>query len=249
MNIENTNYFEQAITRVTQQFKGKINIERIMIIWEQGLQELQKAFLDILTINDVDSATGYNLDVIGDIVGQPRGLIQISSTGFFGFKQDPGAYTYGTLHDDSGGIWYSLDDPESGNVLLNDTNYEMFLKSKIIHNNTGSTPEDIIQAVKYIFQTDIVELFEGGTDPSEPAVITLNIGRPWNDPNLSLFPGLDETAIADRLIPRPVGVRIEYVDTTISKTLTSTDKWEEASIKLHQSPNRIYPDNVWTEDT
>jgi hypothetical protein len=247
MEFKNLDYHLVSKDRVTHQFKDSLNVDRLSKVWNGGFQEAQEALLDITNINNVDTALGKNLGVIGDIVGQPRGLLQISTKGYFGFLQDTGAKTFGSFKNDKGGVYYSLDDPVSGNVKLNDIDYRLFVKSKIILNNTGGTPEDIIAAAKYIFQTDIVELFEGGTDPDETAVMTLNIGRAWNDPDTTLFPDLDETVIADRLLPVPVGVRIEYTDVNVSETLGPVNYWWNiASLNLYSTANTTLPSNLGT---
>lgn len=247
MELEKLDYHQIVKDRITNQFKHSLNIERLNKVWTNGFQELQETLLDIANINNVDTALGKNLEIIGEIVGQPRGLLQISTSGYFGFEQDPGAKSFGSLKNGRGGIYYSLDDPASGNVKLNDTDYRLFVKSKIILNNTGSTPEDIIAAARYIFQTDTVELFEGGTDPEEPGVMTLNIGRAWNDPEATFFPDLDETVIADRLLPIPVGVRIEYTDVNVSETLDPVNYWWNiASLNLYYTANTTLPSNLGT---
>ncbi len=99
MNFEEKDYLQIANSRITWQFQDSPNLETLIKIWLQGYQEIQKSLIDIQLINDVDLASGVQLDVIGDIVGQPRQLVSISSTGFFGFLEDPGAKTFGTLKD------------------------------------------------------------------------------------------------------------------------------------------------------
>lgn len=246
MDLQELDYLQVISERITHQFQGALNIDRLNKVWSSGYQEVQKSLLDISQINDVDTARGKNLEVIGDIIGQPRGLLEVSTSGHFGFLQDVGAKSFGSVYNDRGGTYYSLYDPESGNVSLNDVDYRLFVKSKIILNNTGGTPENIIQAAKYVFQTDIVELFEGIPDSDEPAVLTLNIGRDWNDPDLTFFPDLDETVIADRLLPIPVGVRVEYIDTTATETLNTVNTWNGASTNLYYTVNTTLPSTMGT---
>ena len=248
MEFEKFDYQALVEERITYQFKGALNIERLTRVWTEGFQEIQDTLLAMPQINDVETARGKNLEVIGDIVGQPRGLLQISSTGHFGFESDPGAKSFGSVKNDRGGVYYSLRDPESGSIELKDTDFRLFVKSKIVQNNTGSTPEDIIKAAEFIFQTEEVELFEG-TDSDELAVLTLNIGRAWNDEDATFFPGLDETAIADSLLPKPAGVRIDYIDTNVKETLDPVDYWWNiASLNLYHTANTALPTNLDTTD-
>jgi len=242
VDLQEIDYLVEAIGRSTTQFSDSVNIKKLLQIWLEGNQELQRSLIDISKINDVDLASGYQLDVIGNIVGQPRELLSISSSGFFGFLDDLGARSFGSVNNENGGIYYSLYDPDTGNVRLNDLLYRLFIKTKIIQNNAGSTPEEIIQATKFLFQTENVELYEGGTDPDEPAVITLYIGRQWNDTSATFFPGLDETSIADRLLPRPAGVRIEYVNESVREPQDAADNWwYDASLTLYHSAHTVFP--------
>lgn len=211
--FDEISYLDIARTRYTDQFKNSANFDILMIIWMFGFQDLQKEFISLLSIKDVDRAKGVQLDIIGDIVGQPRTLESIDSTGFFGFQSDPGAQPFGTLEDGSGGVYSSLyESGSAGTIALPDGSYRAFIKAKILSNNTGGTPEDVIAATMALFSVETVEILN---DPSESGVFSLYIGRAWNDPNGTSFPGLDETIIAERLLPKPVGVRIEYSNTPL----------------------------------
>lgn len=230
-------YQDQARERVTQQFKDKPNVDNLLKIWLDGNQELEQTYLDIEEIKDINEASGVQLDNIGNIIGQFRDLVDISASGYFGFDSDPGAKPFGSIDNNQGGLYYSIDDPETGTIQLSDGFYKVFLRAKIAQNNAGTNAEEIIQVTQAIFDSDIVELFDGGSDANEPAVFTLNIGRDWNDPTLSVFPGLDETQIADRLIPRAAGVRIEYINTQVAPTLGAVENWETASNGLYFTAN------------
>lgn len=231
-------YLEEARSRITYQFKESDNLDTLMRIWLNGYQEIQKTLLEIQLINDVDVAQGKQLDIIGDIVGQPRELVDVSATGFFGFLEDPGAKPFGSLDNGGGGLWYSIKDPSTGAIELADDLYRLFIKAKIRNNNTGGTPEEIIAATKDIFKVSAVELREGDPEGNEPAIFTLTIGRKWNDEELSVFPGLDETDIANRLLPIPAGVRVLYIDNPV---FFSVDSWVNASDNLYQLANVILP--------
>lgn len=234
------NYIEEAEERVTEQFKNKPNFLNLIRLWVDGYSEIQQTLLDIEDIKDIEESSGVQLDNIGNIIGQPRELTNISATGFFGFESDLGAQPFGSIGNERGGLYYSLRDPESatGVIGLSDSLYKTFLRSKIVQNNAGGTPEEIIQVVKSIFNPSYVELYEGGTDPDEPAVFTLNVGREWNDPVLTVFPGLDETQVATRLIPKPAGVRIEFINVTVTPTLEAVSLWEQAANNLYRTTNQ-----------
>ncbi len=245
MDFTEKDYLEEARSRITYQFKSSNNLDNLLNIWLQGYQDLQKTLLDIRLINDVETASGVQLDNIGEIVGQPRELINVTSTGYFGFEEDTSAKTFGSTDNSSGGLYYSLGDPVTGNILLADPLYRLFVKAKIRNNSSGGTPEEVIAATKDLFQTNHVELLEGNPDDeTEGAVFSLYIGRPWNDPEQTVFPGLDEADIASRILPRPVGVRIIFTDVGVTETLNSVDNWSFASDELYTLANVTYPSTL-----
>lgn len=244
MNFDETDYLEQARARITWQFEDSPNLDTLIKIWLEGYQDLQETLLNIRLINDVDTASGAQLDVIGEIVGQPRQLINVSATGYFGFEEDPGAKSFGSLKNPQGGFYYGLDDPGSGTIILFDDVYRTFIKAKIINNNAGGTPEEVIAATRDIFSTSTVELLEGDPDDLEGAIFALGIGRPWNDTNLTVFPGLDETDIANRLLPKPAGVRIIYIDVLVGETLEVVETWKTASDILYTLANVTYLNTI-----
>lgn len=232
-------YIDVARERYTDQFKESVNIDSVMQIWLQGYQELQQEALDLVNINDIETASGAQMDVIGDIVGQPRELVDVSTTGYFGFQSDNGAKKFGSVDNSEGGLYFSKQQGgDSGSIQLSDGIYRAFIQNKIVSNNSQATPEDVIKAAKLLFSVKTVELIEnsGGA-----ASFTLFIGRPWNDPEESSYVGLDETVIAERLLPRPAGVRIEYADVGIQAPLNAVDKWVAASDRLYQVANVILP--------
>lgn len=240
--FDTIDYLDVARTRYTDQFKDAPNFDYLMIVWMLGYQEIQNVFLNMLSMNDIDQAYGYQLDIIGDIVGQPRTLEDIDSTGFFGFALDSGALPFGSTSNGSGGLYISINQEDARGIIeLPDNLYRTFIKAKIVSNNAGGTPEEVIQAARALFSVDTVELLE---DNTESGLFSLYIGRPWNDEDLTAFPGLDETVIAKRLLPIPVGVRIDFVDVGISDTIQAVNAWVDASDQLYVLANQTLPANI-----
>lgn len=55
-----------------QQFHGKEKIEALIAAFARQLQEIQDAFDDLENLTDIDTATGQNLDMVGNIVSLTR---------------------------------------------------------------------------------------------------------------------------------------------------------------------------------
>lgn len=74
MTLEHvTNHVEQALDRLTQQFKGKPNVETVVSALASPTQDIEDALWQLFSERDVETATGVQLDAIGNLVGQPRG--------------------------------------------------------------------------------------------------------------------------------------------------------------------------------
>lgn len=240
MDTEVKDYIDIERSRVTSQFEERINIDNLLQVWTDGFQELQKTCFDIFNIPDIDTAKGYQLDVIGEIVGQPRDLVDIGLAQYFGFEDDVTALPYGSVYNKLGGIYFSLNKKLTGNVTLTDQFYRYFIKAKIVQNTAQGSPEDIISTLQNLFQAGVVEITQDGI-----ANFTVNLdGRPWSDPTSSIYPGMDEAELALKFMPKPAGVSVEFIDVGIHGTEIAVDRWKVASDKLWNTANYVIPDNL-----
>ncbi len=152
-----------------------------------GIQSIQPAF-------DLNQAVGKQLDVLGQWIGQERTVENVLVLGFFGFADDPAALGFGERTDISvGGIWYNLGETFTGSTVLNDGDYLTILKARIVKNQSNGTPNDIENALNYIFDVPCT-LVDNGT-----LNVTINISEPITSTAEALLSGLD-------ILPRPAGV-------------------------------------------
>lgn len=68
-----TDHSIRAISRLSSQFKGKENIEKLIKIFTDELQEIEDAQFQLLLLRSVSTSTGVQLDNIGEHVGALRG--------------------------------------------------------------------------------------------------------------------------------------------------------------------------------
>lgn len=114
-------------------------------------EDVQDAIRQLMQDRSIDTAVGKQLDIIGDIVGQPRDLTDVSELDWFGFDGAQGANSYGTTLDTmTGGFYYDVNESLLGNLTLTDDQYRVLIKAKIMKNTTSSTPEDVIAFLKYV---------------------------------------------------------------------------------------------------
>lgn len=205
--VEQIDYLTEAQERLTSQFQDKENINLLLelLIWQQ--YELQQVFTDLIQKRSIDTATGATLDILGDIVGQPRELIDAELIEYFAFNGYPLAASYGDLNNSSlGGQYWDLNKSLAGNILLTDEQYRLFIKAKIMKNTTSATPNEFLNFIKFVFNapTSLI-LAEGGAE------FTILVGK-----ELSAFEQVLLTYVSNKagynsyFVPKPVGVRINF---------------------------------------
>lgn len=200
-------YLETARSRVTELFKEKPIFDNYLQLLINENIELQEVFKDLKQKRSIDTATGVQLDSIGNIVGQPRELIDTALLDYFAFQGYPDAMPYGDLDNTSlGGLYYSLGTPLAGNTLLNDEQYRLFIKAKIIKNSTNVTPNQFLDFIKFVFGVEVNNVIAEGS-----AEFTILLGK-----NLSSFERVllnyvsYSSGYPSRFIPKPIGVRVNY---------------------------------------
>ena len=92
------------------------------------------------------------LDLIGEIVGQPRELIDIDILEFLDSN----------IHQEVWGmllivvlVFFSSGQSTKGNIVLSDDMYRLFIRAKIAKNVTRATPEDIMSFCNFIFESNL----------------------------------------------------------------------------------------------
>lgn len=200
-------YLAEARDRVTEQFKEKGVFDRYLQLLIEQQSSLQQVFKDLIQKRSVDEATGETLDVIGRIVGQPRELISANLFKFFGFQGALAADTFGELGVSGvGSRFFNLGESQSGNVLLDDPTYRLFIKAKILKNRTASTPEEFLTFVNFLFGTETSAILSEGE-----ASYTILFGRELSPFEQVLLNYVSTSqGYESRLIPKTVGVRVNF---------------------------------------
>jgi hypothetical protein len=200
-------YLEEARERATEQFKDRVVFDKYLQLMLYSNIELQLVFKDLMQKRSIDTATGAQLDIIGDIVGQPRELIDTSLIEFFAFDGVLDAQPYGDLNNSAvGGFYYSLGDPLSGNTLLNDDQYRLFIKAKIIKNNTNCTPNQLLNFISFVFGVEINNIVAEGQ-----ASFTVMVGKELNSFEKALLTYTSTyNGYTSPFVPKPVGVGVNF---------------------------------------
>lgn len=205
-NYVDIDYLNVARDQITEQFKNKQVLDKYLDLIIHQQYAISQVFKDLLQKRSIDEATGAQLDIIGEIVGQPRELINADQFEWFGFQGALKAGSFGTLDNPATGArFWDINTPQAGNITLDDETYRLFIKAKIIKNTTAATPEEFIAFVNYVFGTDQTYITEG------IAEFTVYFGRPLTDVETVLLNYVSYSqGYPSRFIPKPVGVRVNF---------------------------------------
>jgi tRNA pseudouridine-54 N-methylase len=186
---------------------------------------------DLIQKRSLDFAEGEQLDVIGRILGQPRQLFDSVIVRYFGFQGATGASPYKEVADTERtfGPWKGVKDSLLGIRELTDGEYRRLLRLTILKNTTQANITAFNDGVRLLFGVDTIDYQEEvPPDYVEGAAsITISIGRNYNDPEKAVFPGLDEIALADRFLGRPLGVGVLFQDPITFSANFETQSYEQ----------------------
>ena len=213
--FEYNDFVAESEDLITTQFQDKDIFNRYLRLLKTGLQEALLVCKDLMQKRDIDSATGAQLDIIGDIVGQPRVLINTDLYPFFGFQGDLVANSFGTYYNNQiGGYWYSYGGKIGGDVTLNDEQYRLIIKARIIKNNAKGLNEDYIRFGNFVFDTKI------SFEDDHSGKCTVMVGR-----RMTLFEKaimayvFDGTDYNFTYHPKPLGVGVGVTEFDATGTL------------------------------
>lgn len=196
-------YVAEARSLITQQFKGLPVMDKYLRLLLSGVLDAQEVLRQLKQQRSIDTAVGAQLDVIGDIVGQPRGLVFSQLFNYLGFQGANLAGSFGSLTDPTAGSpWYSLGGPLGISRAPSDEEYRLILKAKIIKNRTLARPEDVIAAYQFLFSTGKVTITQVG-----PANVRIGIGKILSNVERGL---LFELGGVSSLLPKTIGVTYSY---------------------------------------
>ena len=192
-------FTERTLGRLLYQFRGS----PVMVNLNTKLAELEQLTYDeainTLRGRTIAEAQGFNLDVIGRIVGQPRILLNAETKAWF----TPDT----AFRPDNVPIWVT-NAPLFGDLPATDGEFRRLILSKIFKNHVkaGSVPE-IIQFV-YLLTGEYISVKREG--PMELSFIVPSAMK-VNDVLTIIAVGDDKTADRKYLTPLPVTARLANI--------------------------------------
>lgn len=200
-------YEKELKDKSTTAFINSPVFQKYLRLLASASAEVQDVLKALMQDRTIDTAQGKQLDIIGDIVGQPRVLSNVDNMPFFGYQGAPLAQSYGDLGAPSvGGYYWGLGEPLAGNVVLNDDQYRLYIKSKIMRNRTRATPEDVIQFIRFVFNADFVNI---SADGGGHALIGIQaVLNQWEQTLLTSF--VQNKTHRTYFIPKTLGVEYSF---------------------------------------
>lgn len=201
------NYFSDYQEIRPSLFRESENLDSLIYSISEVQNKQQEKFLWLSeNILNVYLAEKSHLDFIGNIVGQPRLLLDFDSDTYFGFYGSYHGDTFGSkIAPEIGGVWKSrsnFDLPKS--KLLNDEEYRRLIKAKVIYNKSDCNTNDLLEVVNLI------------TNHSNSSIQLMGHGElvlKAKDPTGLLSYFIDRAETTSEILPIPAGVRIRLEQT------------------------------------
>jgi hypothetical protein len=148
----------------------------------------------------IDTAEGVQLDIIGDIIGQPRLLMSPDNLYYFGFQNSLNTLGFASSKNpSSGGLFYTTDSEKRERILIGDEFYRLLIRAKIQKNICSGTPDEIIKAIMFIFNCSDVILKE------RTLAIEIGIGKKLTHNEAEIIKQHID------IIPRPLEVKLSVI--------------------------------------
>ena len=147
------------------QFDRSVKLSAVMRGLASPFGSLQAALLQLSTQRWLDTAVGAQLDGIGDILGRPRQITDVSAYRFFGFLGQPNIGGFGQYRLYSEGLATT-----GGTSTLDDDAYRLLLRWKIIVDSASGTAPQIAAACGQLFQAGEIAVEDVG-----PAEIKVHV--------------------------------------------------------------------------
>lgn len=202
------NYYQEMKDRLTITFEDKPVFDKYLKLFSSSFDSSQLAIKQLMQQRSIDSAVGKQLDIIGDIVGQPRDIVDSEFVKWFGYFNNPGASEYGDLSNSAkGGRYWDGEADLLSSVSLDDEQYRVFIKAKIIKNTTRATAEDVIEYLKFVFNAQYVQISD--FTPGEAFVDITTAGN-FTNFEKALLTMFSTDKFDKWFFPKPLGVSMQF---------------------------------------
>lgn len=128
---------------ITSEHSDKPNFMQMVTDTTSPFTELQALTAGMPSLFEIDTAVGQQLDVIGELVGVSRQVLQPITDVYFAFNTDGLGFNQG--------IWKGPYDPDTGLVSLPDDFYRLLIRSRIVNNSWDGSKATVYQIIDTVF--------------------------------------------------------------------------------------------------
>lgn len=180
--------------RIASQYRESTRLKGYIRALASEVEHLDKAARDVVLLRSIDSATGAQLDILGVLVGQTRTVVDASTLSYFGFAGAPNAVGFGEAR------YASRREITDAVRLLEDPEYRLFIRARIVKNSSRGVAEEVIQMTKFLL---------GG----DPLIVVNDLGSARLQVGLGAVPDINKRLllIESGLFPKPAGVQVEFL--------------------------------------
>ena len=209
--MKEQDYSTIARSRLTDRHRSDDAFLAILDTLVEIKTQRQQQYLGIAdTLLDIDKSEGKNLDLIGNLIGEERTLVNFIDRSYFGFSGARLSESYDI------GYWYSLYKNKYGTLrTLTDEEYRRVLKARVVKNSSNSNRDDLLKVVNILTNNTHNTIVEDVNNSAIFLEITDLDGL------ASYY--LTQYKNAKNLIPVPLGMRITL---TQSKVARLDGKWK-----------------------
>jgi len=202
-----THFTDTISERAISQYQDSILFSEFLKALTTEADELFLAIQDVINKRFLFNATGKQLDIIGQIVGISRVVVDFQVGVFFGFDPEPTSLGFDDLFNDvQAGRYRSADELTGTARLLGDTEYRVLIVAKILANTSDITPNAVLLITDQIMKAMFGQNSNINVNILEKtnAEFDIIIMKQLTAAEQAYVSFLD-------LIPRPAGVKINYV--------------------------------------
>jgi len=198
MSSEVIDHNELGLSRLALQYSEAERLKAFISLLLGISNNIEEALQKLALMKDIDEAFGAHLDVIGDIVGVSRVIPNSVALKYFGFEDGgSGADIFGEEGMTGiGSRFYSEGDSTLTTTVLNDPEYRLLIRAKIVKNHSRGNGDSILAGLFYLFGPSPVGVTNFGD-----MHMGISIGRLLSFQEIAIIEELD-------ILPCPAGVGI-----------------------------------------
>lgn len=154
---------KHGLDMLLSQYALSPNLRKYISIFLEEFAEVKKAMTDSIKYRYLADSFGIMVDDLAYLVGASRVIHGAAALGYFGFYDNPGAFSAGDDNNPNvGGILKSDYDRDSGDFVRTDEQLKAAIRARIIKITGNCTIEQIIMYIELVVGRELkLQIVEG----------------------------------------------------------------------------------------